>query len=132
MIFYHILPKVRFFYLGKKKGRQKIYIRHVSSYFFIFLHVSSCFSIFFVCFSCFFMFYLGALVLPLLRGPLPVPPGRSPFPSIFVYPGRSTRASFGGSFCRAARPSAEGGSSGPGRHYQRSYKVSRLGGPGAS
>jgi hypothetical protein len=88
MIFYHVLPKVRFFYLGKKKGRQKIYIRHVSSYFFIFLHVSSCFSIFFVCFLCFFMFYLGALVLPLLRGPLPVPPGRSHFPSFFFYPGR--------------------------------------------
>ena len=56
---------------------------HVSSYFFIFLHVSQ---YFFICFSCFFMFYLGALVLPLLRGPLPVPPGRSPFPSIFFIP----------------------------------------------
>ena len=58
---------------------------YISSYFFMFLHVSQ---YFFICFSCFFMFYLGALVLPLLRGPLPVPPGRSHFPSFFFYPGR--------------------------------------------
>jgi hypothetical protein len=83
---YDILPKVRFIYIGKKKGRQKIcffMFLHISSYFFMFLHVSQ---YFFICVSCFFMFYLGALVLPILRGPLPVPPGRSPFPSIFFIP----------------------------------------------
>ena len=42
MIFYHILPKVRFFYLGKKKGSKK----YISSCFFIFLHISSCFFMF--------------------------------------------------------------------------------------
>ena len=88
---YDILPyftKSSFFLLRQKKGEQKIYFvmfLHVSSYFFMFLHVSQ---YFFICFSCFFMFYLGALVLPLLRGPLPVPPGRSHFPSFFFYPGR--------------------------------------------
>ena len=36
------------------------------------------------------MFYLGALVFPLLRGLLPVPPGRSYSPSVFFNPGRGT------------------------------------------
>ena len=81
MIFYHILPKVRFFYLGKKKGRQKIcffMFLHISSYFFMFLHVSQYFLFVFHVSSCstwallFFLFF-GALCR-CHRGGRPSPP----------------------------------------------------------
>jgi hypothetical protein len=42
---YDISPKVRFFYIDKKKRGTKICF-HISSYFFIFLHISSYFFIF--------------------------------------------------------------------------------------
>ena len=89
---YDISPKVRFFYIDKKKEEQKyaFIFLHISSYFFIFLHISSYSQIWLHIHWYLFMFYLGALVLPLLRGPLPVPPGRSCFPSVFFYPGRGT------------------------------------------